>query len=459
MRRIVFSLIITTLLIPAGLHAQDGPVDLSLEDCLEFAVKNQVKMKNAELDRRITISRNREVVGQALPNLKASAGITYAPLVAAFQVPDFIGGAIRGAVDSNALYRSFRETPPGTLPLAFQPRWTTQPQLELTQLLFEPNVLVALQGRKVLEQIANKNLELTEQDLKVAVTKAYYDVIIAEKRKQLLDQNLVRIGKIEGETREIYKNGLAEKIDVDRITVNLNNLKTEKIRVEQLVSLTYMALKFQMGMELKTPIILTDSLNEQQLDVDLLMTELDFGNRKEFQLMSLQHDVYSLDLKRQKIGALPTLSAFGNYGYLLYNDSVLFGPNSSWQKSAMVGVKLTVPLFDGFQRHNRVKQARYTLQKTENDIENLKLALTFEKESASVTYRSNIAALNTQRANMQLAEEVYNMAQIKYKEGVGSSLEVVDAESALKEAQTNYFSALYDAVTARTNLLKALGQY
>jgi outer membrane protein len=459
MRRIVYSLIITTLLIPADLLAQDAPVGLSLEDCLEFAVKNQVKMKNAELDRRITISRNREVVGQALPNLKASAGLTYAPLVAAFQVPDFISGAIKGAVQEPYLDTNFARRPVGTLPLAFQPRWTTQPQLELTQLLFEPNVLVALQGRKVLEQMATKNLELTEQDLKVAVTKAYYDVIIAEKRKQLLEQNLVRIGKIEGETREIYKNGLAEKIDVDRITVTLNNLKTEKIRVDQLVSLTYMALKFQMGMELKTPIVLTDSLDEQKLDVDLLMTELDFGKRKEFQLMSLQHDVYSLDLKRQKIGALPTLSAFGNYGYLLYNDSVLFGPGSSWQKSAMVGVKLTVPLFDGFQRHNRVKQAKYTLQQTENDIDNLKLALTLEKESAAIMYRSNIAALTAQRANMQLAEEVYNMAQIKYKEGVGSSLEVVDAESTLKEAQTNYFSALYDAVTSRTNLLKALGQY
>jgi outer membrane protein TolC len=455
MRRLLLSLI---TLLPFTTFAQEATL-LSLEESIDYALKNQVKIKNSILDLQTAIAKNREITGQALPNLKATGGITYAPLVAAFLVPDFISGAIKGGVQEQYLTDALRNRPVGTLPLAFQPKWTTTGQAELSQLLFEPNILVALQGRKVLEVMAQKSIELSEQDVKVGVIKAYNDVLIAKKRIELLDQNLVRIEQIERETRITYEAGLAEKIDVDRIKVSLNNLRTEKIRTIQLVDLAYMALKFQMGMPLENPIVLTDSLNDSELDQRLLSESLTYGDRKEFQLAELQRKVSQLDLKRHKMGSLPTLSLFANYGYTLYNDTVLFDTKKSdWQDAAMVGVRLSVPLFDGFQRKNRVKQASYTLQKAENNLENLKLSLNLEKENARITYASNIRALANQRENMALASEVYRMAQVKYKEGVGSSLEVINAESALKEAQTNYFSALYDAITARTNLQKALGE-
>ncbi len=124
----------------------------------------------------------------------------------------------------------------------------------------------------------------------------------------------------------------------------------------------------------------------------------------------------------------------------------------------MVGVQLSVPLFDGFQRKNKARQARYAYEKNKNDMENLRNGLEIEKENARITLRAGISNLENQKQNMKLAEEVYNISKTKYKEGVGSSLEVMDAETALKEAQTNYFNALYEAHTARISLLKALGE-
>jgi outer membrane protein TolC len=458
MRRQFRRLLILIASLPFALHAQEAQ-RMSLEDCLRYAAQNQIKIKNALLDQQSTLAKNREVTGMAYPQINAKGGINYAPLVAAFEIPDFISGAIKGAVQPQYLNDAFRNAPIGTLPLAFQPKWTTTGTLEASQILFDPSVLVALQARKTLEELAAKSVDITVQDVKVAVTKAYYNVLIAEKQQGLVEQNLTRLQQMEHEMNEYYKAGFREKIDVDRITVALNNLKTQQIRIDQAIGLARLSLKYQMGMPLQTPIALADSLSDNSLNSDLLVDELDFNDRNEFELLQIQNRLYSYDVKRYRLGWIPTLSFFGNYGYTLYNQAKLFEPGGNWQKSALLGVSLNVPIFDGFQRRNRLKQAEITLQKNENDIENLKMGLGLEEQTAKISLRNNLLTLANQRSNMELAEEVYNTARIKYNEGVGSSLEVMDAESALREAQTNYFTALYDAMTARVDLQKALGQF
>lgn len=457
MRRLISKTTLALCLLPLAMYGQGN--ELSLNDCIDYAMKHQAKMKNAILDQKSSLARNREVTGLALPNLKLTGGINYAPLVAAFEVPNFIKYGVSGVVkDTGVIDANKYANTPDNLSLAFQPKWTINPQAEVSQILFDPGVMVALQARKKLEELAQKNLDLTEEQLRIAVTKAYYNTLIAEKRKGLIDQNVIRITQLEKETRAIYETGFAEKLDVDRVTIALTNLKTEENRIKQLVDLTYMALKFQMGMPLTENIALADSLSETYIDKEILTHTLDYEKRKEFQLMNMQNKLYSYDLKRYRLGGLPTLVAFGNYGYTMYNSNKLFDPVDKWQKSALVGVKLTVPVFDGLQRRNKMLQAKYTLEKNVNDIENLKYALEMEKESARISLESNISSLYNQKKNMILAEEVYNTTKVKYKEGVGSSLEVMNAESALKEAQTNYFSALYDAINARIDLQKALGE-
>lgn len=464
MRRYILLFTAVLALAQTSLHAQEQ--SMSLEECLRYAERNQVKIKNSLLDEQSTIAKNREITGMAYPQIKGKGGISYAPLVAAFAVPNFIKTSIAGdagtgqpgLVDAQYLDSATVAQTPNTIPLAFQPKWTTTATLEGSQILFDPTVMVALQARKVLEELASKSVSLTRQDVKVAVTKAYYNVLIAEKQRILVDQNISRMQQMEFETNEIFKSGLAEKIDVDRITVVLNNLQTQKIRLNQMIGLAYLSLKFQMGMPLNTALVLTDSLSDKTLSSDLLTRELDFNTRNEYQMLQLQHKLYGYDVKRYKMGWIPTLSLFANYGYTLYNDSPLFDAKDNWQKSALIGTSLNIPIFDGLQRRNKLKQAQITLLKNENDIENLKMALTLEQENARIGLSNNVLALENQRKNMTLAEDVYNTARIKYKEGVGSSLEVMNAESSLKEAQTNYFTALYDVISAQVDLQKALGQ-
>ena len=463
MRKYIIGITCSIILTPVFTNGQT--VNMSLDDCLKYAEKNQVKIKNSLLDQQSVLAKNKEITGMAYPQLKAKGGVSYAPLVAAFEVPNFIKSAIAGdeasgqsgLVKDEAINDDVRNNTPNTIPLAFQPKWSTTGSLEASQILFDPTVMVALQARKAYEELASKSVELSVQDVKVGVTKAYYNVLIAEKQMELVIQNISRMQQMEFETKEIYKQGFAEKIDVDRITVTLNNLQTQKIRIDQRISLAYMALKFQMGMSLSQQIALTDKLSEQARISQLLVEQLDFNSRNEYQLLQIQKDFYSYDVKRYRLGWMPSLSLFANSGYTLYNDVRLFDPKDSWQRSALVGTSLNIPIFDGLQRRQKMKQAELTVQKTENDIDNLKSAMMLEEQSAKVGLKNNLLALENQKMNMELAENVYNTSSIKYKEGVGSSLEIMNAESSLKEAQTNYFLALYEVMTSYVDLQKALG--
>jgi len=437
--------------------------DMSLDDCLKYAERNQVKIKNAILDYQSALAKNKEVTGKAYPQLTAQGGLNYSPLVAAFQVPNFIksiiagDGSMPGLVKDSALNQQMVQGMPNEMSLAFQPKWSTNGTLQVSQLLFNPDLTIALKARSTLEELASKIKDLTIQDVKVSVSKSYYNILIAEKQHELINKNIDRLSQIESETKEIYKAGYVEKIDIDRITVTLTNLKTQQIKVSQMIELAYLALKFQIGMPLEEPLHLTDTLSEGLLSGSLLQEELDFNTRKEFQLLEVQNRLYNMDVTRMKMAWLPTLNFFGNYGYTLYNMSKLYAPGDNWQRSAMLGLSLNMPLFTGFQRKYQLRQSQITLEKNKNAMENLKMALTLEKQNASIALKNNVLALASQKQNMQLAEEVYNTTRIKYKEGVGSNLEVMNAEASLKEAQTNYFSALYDAITSKVDLEKALG--
>lgn len=454
----------------AVVHTQAQPpqarLSMSLNDCLEYAEKNQVKIKKSLLDQQLTDAQNKEVTGLALPQFSAKGGINYAPLVAAFVVPNFMKEMIAGnpaagadgMVKQSSLNTDVVNAMPDQLMMAFQPKWTTTGTLEASQLLFDPSVMVALQARRTLEEMAAKNVSLTVQDIKVAVSKSYYNVLVAEKQKVLIEQNIARMNLMKFETEEIYKNGFAEKIDVDRITVTLNNLETQKVKIDQAIRLAYLSLKFQMGMPLTTELVLTDSLSDKQIDSDILQAKFEPGMRIEYQLMETQNRLLAYDLKRYKLAWLPTFSVFGNYGYTLYNMNKLMERGDSWQKSAILGANLNFPLFTGFQRKQKARQASLALQKNQEETYNLKMALELENENARITLKNNLLTLGNQKENMLLAEEIYNTARIKYKEGVGSSLEIMNAESALKEAQTNYFTALYEVIASRVDLQKALGQ-
>lgn len=434
----------------------DTSYRFSVKQATDYALQNENKVKAAKLDQESSLARNREVSGLALPQVTGSGSISHSPLIAGPKFPNFVKQIVQGEVKPEAINPDSKV--PDEIEFAFQPKWATVVGVDVNQVVFDGAVFVALQARKTLEELATKSVTSSEIEVKANVSKAYYNVLIAEKRMDLLNDNITRIGKLLSDTREIYKNGFAEKLDVDRITVQLNNLETEKIKLTSYLQVSRNLLKFQMGMPIRYDLELTDSLDIEGSRKLLLVEQSNviYDDRIEYSLLNTQKKLNEFDVKRYKLLQLPALSLFGNIGTNAYRDQLSF--SGQWGPSSTIGIRLSVPLFDGFQRRNKVKQAQIAVMKTENDIDALRKAIDMESTQAVLNMRSNLAALDAQQKNMELATDVAGVAKKKYDEGVGSNIEVIQAEGDLKTAQTNYFSALFDAMIARIDYLKAYGK-
>ncbi|HEU4555166.1 MAG TPA: TolC family protein [Chitinophaga sp.] len=424
---------------------QQEPLQLSAKEAVDYALANQTSIKNTKLDELIQLAKNKEVSGLALPAITANGAYSYSPVLQKQQID---------------LHNFDPNVPEGTYQaVAFQLTHNMTGEVKLTQTLFDPSVLVALQARKTLEDLVARNVQKSEVDVKVAVYKAYYNVLSANKALTILKGNVSTLEKTLSDTRETYKSGLAEKLDVDRLTVQMANLNTELTKLRNLIEVGTAALKFQMGMPMAQEIVLTDSLTTEAIAAQTVSTDnFSYDQRIEYQVLQAQKRANEYDLKRYKLKGLPTLSFYASAGSLRGTSKFDYFQNPTWYGYSMLGLNLSVPIFSGFQRKRQVDQAFLAVKKTENNIENLKLSIDLEQSQSASSFRNNLLTLQSQEQNMKLAQEVYNTTQIKYREGVGSSLEMSTAENDLFTAQQNYFDALYNTIVAKIDYLKAYGK-
>ncbi|MFB6457603.1 TolC family protein [Chitinophaga sp. Hz27] len=435
-------------LIPfATIHAQQQvspePIRLSAKDAVEYALANQATIKTAKLDELIQLAKNKEVSGMALPSINGTGQYQYNPIT---QKQQFNLKNFGLPVDSFTV-------------ASFQLPQNLMGEVRLTQTLFDPSVLVALQARKTLEALVVKNVTKSEIDVKENVYKAYYNVLSANKALNILSGTIHTMEKLLNETSEIYKNGLVEKLDVDRLRVQYTNLQTEQTKLVNLMELGTAALKFQMGMPLKQGITLTDTLSTEQIVSDVAnLDKFNYNERIEYQLLETQKNAYEYDLKRYKLKGLPSLQLFAATGALRGSNKFDYFQNQMWYGYLNTGLNLSVPIFTGLQRRRQVDQAELQVKKADVQIDNLKLAIDLEREQSGSTFKNNVLTLQAQEKNMALAEDVYATTRTKYREGVGSSLEMSTAESDLLTAQNNYFTALFNAIVAKIELLKAYGK-
>ncbi|HEY1006112.1 MAG TPA: TolC family protein, partial [Sphingobacteriaceae bacterium] len=254
------------------------------------------------------------------------------------------------------------------------------------------------------------------------------------------------------------KNGFAEKIDVDRLQVLENNLETERENVSRLLTLNVDLLKFQMGMPIGRTLALEESIASVQEGQQALVTDTTaYRGRIEYALLETQKELNVLNFKRIRSEFLPTLSGY-------YNASKSYQSNDFSEltrtdfPTSVLGLSLTWPLISGGQRTFRVRNARLEILKSENDLGNLRNSINLEISQTQKLYNNSLRSLENQRRNLALAQEILRVSRIKYEQGVGSSLEVTTAETAQKEAQNNYITALYDMLIQRVDLEKATGR-
>ncbi|WP_295127790.1 TolC family protein [uncultured Chitinophaga sp.] len=434
----------------ATVHAQQqapatqGVQPLSVQQAIDYALANQNSIKTAKLDELIALARNKEVSGLALPNISATGNFQDNPVIQ------------KQLLDAS----NFDPTvPKGTLvPFAFGLKYNAGGQVNINQVLFDPSVLVALQARRTLEELANKNVKKAEIDVKAQVYQSYYSVLSAQKALDFLSGNIGRLEQMLNETNEIYKNGLAEKLDVDRLTVQVTNLRTEQTRLRNMIEVTTASLKYQIGMPLNQPVQFTDTLDVNVARTMEDVSGFNYTERIEYQLLDAQKRANEYNLKRYRLAHLPTLSAFANGGASRQTNKFDYLGSEMWYGYVSWGLNLNVPIFNGNQRKRQTEQAYLEVEKSSVAINNVKLGIDLERQTSATTFRNNVLSLEAQEKNMGLAQEVLSVTRTKYREGVGSSLEMITAENDLLTAQNNYFNALYNAISAKIDYLKANGK-
>ena len=208
----------------------------------------------------------------------------------------------------------------------------------------------------------------------------------------------------------------------------------------------------------KDELVLTDTLNEAELKDNILEQNYNYNNRKEMQLLGIAQKLGEYNVRRYKLSKIPTIAAFASYSKNAQRSSFNFFNNGDWFTTSIVGFKMAIPIFDGNSRNAHIQQSRYELQKTKNNIEQLKQSIDYDVEQSKIKMTSALLTVDNQKKNIELAEKVYNTTKLKYEQGLGSNQEIYNAQTELKVAQTNYYSALYDAINAKTDWLKAAGK-
>jgi len=418
----------------------------SLKQCVVYAVKHNSSMQNADLDVEIARKKIKEITGSGLPQISFSGDVNYF-----IEFPTTV-------IPANA----FNPQAPADQYLAFQfgLPMNSRAGFDISQILFSGEYLVGLQASRAYAELSRRAKDRSETEVIQQVTRSYYLALINQKRIEMLDVNILRLEKLMKDTKAMNEQGFVEKLDVDRLSVTLSNLKTERQKMKSLTEVSLYLLKFQMGYAVQEPIHLSDELNPELIRNDIPV-EYTYEDRSEYKLIGLQRRLNELDLKRYRAGYLPTLVAFGNASYQGFRadlGDIFFQPlTKRWYPQVLVGVQLKVPLFAGMSQHARVEQAKLELMKTENDRENLKNAIDMEVSNARVSLTNSLKTLDEQQKNVKLAEEVARISRIKYEQGVGSNLEVVTAETELKTAQIDYLNTLFEAITAQVDLKKATG--
>ncbi|MBI3220994.1 MAG: TolC family protein [Bacteroidetes bacterium] len=468
------SIFLAALLLARASYAQQEPTPapqaFTLEQCIEYAVTNSVAAQNAILDQQIASAKVRETVGLGLPQVSGNVSLQHNEQLRRFF------GRYTTAPGSFSFFPVTPGANDGDILAAqspFQLKSSGDAGININQLIFSGSYLVGLQASNAYKDLSFKTANQTREQIIQQVTKAYYSVLISRERAKLFDNNLARVDSLLKNTIALNKNGFAESIDVDRIRVTYNNLKAEREKFLKLNNLSFDLLKFQMNYPLDQPIEVIGKIEDVKVEADLKNYQegWDYKLRPDYKVLEANQRLQKLNIKNQYAGALPTISASANLGYFTQSNDIsgLFSTNTSipdagalgpdkWYNYSQFGVSMNIPIFSGFQRHYKIQQEKLTLRKVENGFKSLKQGVDLETKQAATNFENALTSLASQKENMDLASNVARITKVKYEQGVGSNLEVVDAENSLRTAQTNYYSALFDAMIAKVDLDKAYGR-
>lgn len=424
-------LLLTLSSIPGKAQQHTDPTTMSLEQCLQYAYEHNPGLQQSQLDRQIVEHGIKSKLADWYPQLRFDYNLQHAFQL---QVSNINGQLI---------------------PLGL--RNTSAGQFGLTQNLFSSDALLASNSAKEVRKQASQNVTLNKIDLTVSVGKAFYDVLLTRDQLRVLDENIVRLDRSLNDAYNQYEGGIVDKVDYKRATIALNNTKAQRKTADETLKAKYAFLKMQMGLADSIPLQLAyDASKLETLAVMDTSASVVLQNRIEFQQLETQKRLQDINYNYYKWQFIPTVQAYGNYNlnYLNNDFGKLYQDN---YPNSFAGVRVGIPLFQGFRRVQNMKQAKLQSERVNYDIAQLSNAVSTEVKQAMAAYKGYLNDFYTLKQNVDIAREIFGTIELQYKSGIKTYLEVITAQTDLRTAELNYSNALYQLLGSKLDLERALG--
>ncbi len=424
------------------LLAQEKELQFSMEEAIEYAIKNNYDNKVAVKNVQAAKERKWETTTIGLPQINGALDYQNWLKKQVSLLPAIIAGGNEGEY----------------IPVEFTTKHNLGASITLSQLIFDGSYLVGLQSAKTYLKISEQAKEKTAISTRLAVINAYGNVLVTNKSIEILEKNKTVLSKNLFETQKIYENGLTELENVEQLQITLGTLESNLSNAKRLQKIAYQMLNLSLGNPIQSKIILTDTLENLTIEntsLNLLSKIFSLENHIDYQIAQNDREGKRLLMRLEQSKALPTLSAFVNYGTNLATDS--FGSeNNNWFDYSLLGVSLNVPIFSSFGRKAKTARAKIDLDVADIRLDEIKQQLNLQAETAKSEYQLSIENYQIAKKNLSLAERIEKKQQTKFFEGLSSSFDLSQAQNQLYSQQNNYVQSMLNVISKKAALENAL---
>lgn len=451
-------LVLIVFIAGLSLQAQER---MTLQECIDYSLANNEQLAIVVMENDVANTQIKDQLSGGLPQINGDIGITKNIAVQRSFIQDFISPAVYEVLkDENLLAQNTPVPESQTFPVSFGTNYSGGVGIGVSQLVFDGAFFVGLKAARIVRELNKKKQRQTEAEIIQNVSNAFHLVLISQENLNFLATNFSTIDTLLNETSAMFEHGLVEKIDVLRVKIQHNNIKINLRNSTEFLMTAMSLLKFHMGMPLQTQMTLNGSLNDLIIEDQPISDETSFLNRPEYGILQTNEALIKLNIKKFQSQYLPSIHASYNLGWTAGThtfDEIIKINDKTWFAYSNIGVRMSIPIFDGWYKRSKIQQTKIQLSQTELRIDQLRNSINREIEEARIKLENARRAMITQEENVKLAREIYHVTKVKYQEGVGTNLEVIEANTELKEVQKNYLNAVYETITAQIQLKKSLG--
>lgn len=442
MKRTIFSFVIILLGGQMVFAQESKTTGLSLQQCVQMAVEKNINVKTARIDKEKSGYKMEETRSILLPKVNVSGS---------FQ--DNI------SLPTTLIPGSFVGKPGTDIAMQMGSQYSTVASLNISQVLYNKTALLGLEISKKAALLSELSVEKANEEIAAEVARLYFLALTTKEQQKLIEGNIARTEKLKKITKVTVDNGIGKQVDLDRVSVNLENYYTQLSNTQATLEQQLNMMKYMLDIPQEQTITLTDKTDMLLLKSSPALMS-DFSNHVDIKLLESQQTINLLNQKSIKSGYLPTLNFSGLIAYqgLKSDFKDYFSADSKWYPYAYFTVNLSVPVFDGFEKRAKSRQAKLDYQKTQEKLNATKQSFSMSFKNAMNNYQNNKNNVDRQQQNLKLAEKVYDETSLKYREGLSTMTNLLQDEIGLSNAQAGYLNALYNFKDAEVKIMSLNGE-